>query len=63
MLQRLVTGLQAGDILLLHDGSMFSGRRERAIVLDILPELLNKISACGLKSVALRHAYRDVLGE
>ena len=60
VLQRLVTGLQAGDILLLHDGSMFSGRRERAIVLEILPDLLKKISASGLKSVALRHAYRDV---
>lgn len=63
VLQRLVTGLRAGDILLLHDGSMLSTRRERAIVLDVLPELLKKISDNGLKSVTLRHAYRDVLGE
>ncbi len=63
VLQRLVAGLRAGDILLLHDGSMLSARRERAIVLDVLPELLKKISAGGLRSVTLRHAYRDVLGE
>ncbi|MEO5861619.1 MAG: polysaccharide deacetylase family protein [Burkholderiales bacterium] len=63
VLQRLVTGLQAGDILLLHDGSMLSARRERSIALEVLPELLKKISDRGLKSVALRHAFRDVLGE
>ncbi len=63
VLQRLATGLQAGDILLLHDGSIFSAHRERAIVLEVLPELLKKIAASGLKSVTLRHVYRDVLGE
>lgn len=63
VLQRLVTGLRAGDILLLHDGSMLSACREPPIVLSLLPELLKKISASGLRSVTLRHAYRDVLGE
>ncbi len=63
VLQRLVTNLQAGDILLLHDGSMLSSRREPPIVLDVLPALLKKISERGLKSVTLRHAYRDVLVE
>ena len=63
VLRRLVTGLQAGDILLLHDGSMLRTRRERAIVLDVLPDLLKNISDRGLKSVTLRDAYRDVLGE
>jgi peptidoglycan-N-acetylglucosamine deacetylase len=62
VLQRLVTGLQAGDILLLHDGSMFSTRREKPVVLDVLPVLLKKVSASGLQAVTLRHAYRDVIG-
>lgn len=63
VLQRLITHLDAGDILLLHDGSMLSTKRERAIVLDVLPDLLKTISDRGLKSVTLRQAYRDVLGE
>ncbi len=63
VLQRLITGLRAGDILLLHDGSMMSAKRERPIVLDVLPELLKKITDRGLRSVTLRHAFRDVLGE
>lgn len=61
VLQRLVTNLNAGDILLLHDGSMLRTRRERPIVLDVLPELLKTISDRGLQSVTLRHAFRDVL--
>jgi peptidoglycan-N-acetylglucosamine deacetylase len=63
VLQRLVVGLSAGDILLLHDGSMLSARRARPIVLDVLPELLKTISDRGLRSITLRHAYRDALGE
>ena len=63
VLQRLITNLTAGDILLLHDGSMLSSQRERPIVLDVLPALLKTISDRGFKSVTLRHAYRDVLGE
>jgi peptidoglycan-N-acetylglucosamine deacetylase len=63
VLRRLVTGLNSGDILLLHDGSLLRTRRERAVVLDVLPELLRNISARGLRCVTLRHAYRDVLGE
>lgn len=61
VLQRLVTNLSAGDILLLHDGSMLRTGRERPIVLDVLPELLKTLSARGLQSVTLRHAFRDVL--
>ena len=63
VLQRLFTNLNAGDILLLHDGSMFRSRRERPIVIDVLPSLLKKLSDRGLKSVTLRHAFRDALGE
>ena len=63
VLKRLVTNLAAGDILLLHDGSMLRARRERPVVLDVLPDLLKTISDHGLKSITLRHAFRDVLGE
>jgi peptidoglycan-N-acetylglucosamine deacetylase len=63
VLQRLVPGLRAGDILLLHDGSMLRVKRERPIVLDVLPDLLKKISDRGLQSITLRHAFRDVIGE
>ncbi len=63
VVQRLVTHLSAGDILLLHDGSMLSSRRARPIVLDVLPELLKTMSDRGLRSVTLRLAFRDVLGE
>ena len=61
VLRRLTTNLSAGDILLLHDGSMLRTKREKPIVLDVLPELLKTISAHGLQSVTLRHAFRDVL--
>ncbi len=62
VLQRLVRNLSTGDILLLHDGSMLKSPRERPIVLDVLPDLLKTLSDRGLKSVTLRHAFRDVLG-
>ena len=63
VLQRLTKGLAAGDILLLHDGSMLATRKTKPIVLDVLPNLLTKISEAGLKPVTLRHACRDVIGE
>ena len=61
VLRRLVTNLSGGDILLLHDGSMLGARREKALVLDVLPEMLKIISARNLQSVTMRHAFRDVL--
>ena len=63
VLQRLTNGLVAGDILLLHDGSMLATRKTKPIVLDVLPNLLTKISEAGLKPVTMRHACRDVLGD
>ncbi len=63
VLQRLTTGLAAGDILLMHDGSMLATRKEKPIVLDVLPKLLTKISETGLRPVTLRHACLDVIGE
>jgi hypothetical protein len=55
VLERLTRKLSAGDILLLHDRQ---ARSRRAIVLDVLPALLEKIAAAGLKPVSLPEAMR-----
>jgi peptidoglycan/xylan/chitin deacetylase (PgdA/CDA1 family) len=53
VLRRLTRGLSAGDILLLHDRRT---RHQRAMVLEVLPALLDKIAAAGLKPVSLPRA-------
>ena len=50
VLARLTRKMSAGDILLLHDRRTHG---QRAIVLEILPPLLDKIAAAGLKPVSL----------
>jgi peptidoglycan-N-acetylglucosamine deacetylase len=50
VLKRLTRDLSAGDILLLHDRRT-SG--QRAMVLEVLPALLDRIAAAGLKPVSL----------
>lgn len=55
VLARLLRGLAAGDILLLHDRRASSGKPP---VLEILPALLDRISAAGLKPVSLPMAMR-----
>lgn len=55
VLARLVRGLSAGDILLLHDRRMAKGPPP---VLDVLPQLLDRIAAAGLKPVSLPMAMR-----
>lgn len=52
-LGKLTRGLAAGDVLLLHDGSSARTPDGQAMVLAVLPALLNKLSMNGLKSVAL----------
>jgi peptidoglycan/xylan/chitin deacetylase (PgdA/CDA1 family) len=53
VLARLVRGLSAGDVLLLHDRRRADGE---ALVLQVLPGLLERIAAAGLKPVSLRAA-------
>ena len=53
VLERLTNGLAAGDILLLHDGHAARSKGGRPVVMDVLPALLEEISACGLKPVTL----------
>ncbi len=55
VLDRLTRKLSAGDILLLHDRRT---RARRAIVLEVLPALLDRIAAAGLKPVSLPLAMR-----
>ncbi len=56
VLRRLTHPLQAGDILLLHDGNAARTRRGQAVILEVLPRLLDALATRGLKSVTLRSA-------
>lgn len=53
---RLVKSLQAGDILLLHDGHAARGGAGVPVILDVLPRLLTTLSARKLQPVTLRAA-------
>jgi peptidoglycan-N-acetylglucosamine deacetylase len=52
----LTRDLKAGDILLLHDGNCGRASDGCAMVLTVLPTLLERLHCAGLKSVALRSA-------
>jgi peptidoglycan-N-acetylglucosamine deacetylase len=56
VLARLTRGLQAGDILLLHDGHAARTHAGSPVVLDVLPALLDRIAAAGLRCVTLPQA-------
>ena len=53
---RLVKSLQAGDILLLHDGNAARGETGVPVILDVLPRLLATMSARKLQPITLRAA-------
>lgn len=55
---RMVDGLNAGDILLLHDAAR--ARTGASALLTVLPRLLGELSARGLASVPLPEAFREV---
>jgi peptidoglycan/xylan/chitin deacetylase (PgdA/CDA1 family) len=59
VLQRLIRGLAAGDVLLLHDGAGTRTEDGEPVVLAVLPTLLDAIAARGLKSVSLLDAFGD----
>jgi peptidoglycan/xylan/chitin deacetylase (PgdA/CDA1 family) len=56
MLARLDRGLAAGDILLVHDGNAARTRDGRALALAVLPALLERTAARGLRPVTLAAA-------
>jgi peptidoglycan/xylan/chitin deacetylase (PgdA/CDA1 family) len=61
VLMRLCEGLARGDILLLHDGHAARGAQGRAVVLDVLPLLLDRCRGDGLRTVTLPAALSDPL--
>ncbi|BBL71840.1 polysaccharide deacetylase familiy protein [Methylogaea oryzae] len=56
VLAKLLKGLQAGDILLLHDGSAARTASGRPVILEALQPLLEAIAAAGLRPATLREA-------
>ena len=58
VLKRLTRGLAAGDVLLLHDGGRVRTPEGKPVVLAVLPGLLERLAAAGLKSVPLPVACR-----
>lgn len=59
VLDRLIRGLAAGDVLLLHDGFPAKTPSGEPVVLAVLPALLRHLESQGLKSVSLRRAWND----
>jgi peptidoglycan/xylan/chitin deacetylase (PgdA/CDA1 family) len=53
VLARLTGKLAPGDILLLHDGNAARDARGRPVILEVLPRLLQALSAKNLKAVTL----------
>jgi peptidoglycan/xylan/chitin deacetylase (PgdA/CDA1 family) len=60
VLRRLTRGLNAGDVLLLHDGSSARTLAGQPVVLAVLPELLDRLAARGLNGVSLPTAFDSV---
>ncbi len=56
VLQRLTKGLAGGDILLMHDGHAAHDALGRPVVLQVLPQLLDRLATDGLTTVTLREA-------
>ena len=57
VLARLVDGLGAGDILLLHDGNAARTAAGQAVLLGVLPALLARCADAGLHAVTLPQAF------
>jgi len=62
VLARLTRGLAARDILLLHDGHGQLAASGRAVALDVLPALLERLKAAGLGTVTLAEAVPRRVG-
>ena len=56
VLERLVDGLAARDILLVHDANAALSASGKPVVLDVLPRLIETVRARGLRFVTLREA-------
>ena len=58
VLARLARDLRAGDILLLHDGHAARTASGKPLVLEVLPALLKRFEALGLRAVTLPEAMQ-----
>lgn len=58
VLERMTRCLAAGDILVLHDGSPARSADGTPVVLSVLPALLERIAAAGLRPVTLTQAMQ-----
>ena len=56
VVKRLQRGLQAGAILLVHDGNAARTADDQPVILSVLPAILELARARGLKTVTLREA-------
>jgi chitin deacetylase len=54
VLRRLVRDLDAGDILLLHDGNAARGANGKPVILEVLPRLIETIRSSNFQCVTLR---------
>jgi len=59
VIARLVRELAGGDVLLLHDRVATGPHCDRAMALSVLPALMDRIAAAGLRPVTLRSACRS----
>jgi peptidoglycan/xylan/chitin deacetylase (PgdA/CDA1 family) len=57
VLQRLRNGLDAGDVLLLHDGHAARTEDGQPVIVAVLPRLLHELHARGLHPVTLTEAH------
>lgn len=57
VLSRLLAGLRAGDILMLHDSARMRTATGEPVVLAVLPRLLATLRASGLRAVSLPRAF------
>lgn len=63
VLRRLADPPEAGDILLLHDRGSALDRNGRPVVTEVLPGLLRRIAARGLRAVSLPQAMTCATAE
>ncbi len=56
VLAKLLDGLKAGDILLLHDGNAALTAAGNPVILEVLPSLLEAVNKAELRPVTLREA-------
>jgi peptidoglycan-N-acetylglucosamine deacetylase len=55
--KKLLSGLQAGAILLVHDGNVARTADGRPVILDVLPAVIDAATAAHLRFVTLRQAF------